>query len=103
MIVPEQSHVLNCHVFCILNSKVTSGFVARLFDFSLFLFSDFRSYALKGDLFRFGLVRFSESTDSTASVVIFVRIGFQSCDNLYLAGFVLPGQAKPRCCVSYHG
>ena len=86
-IVTEQSHVLNCRMFCILISKV-------ILSILLFLFSDCRSYAVCGILFRLGMAHFSVSGDSIAShcvFVLFVGIGFETCtcNNHYLAAFVL--------------
>ena len=51
---------------------------------------------------------FSVSCGSIAYLFIFVRIGFEPCNNHYLAAFVLPGPAicfkfVSRCCVSYLG
>ena len=51
---------------------------------------------------------FSASCDSTASLFIFVRIGFEPCNILYLAAVTLLGPAiffffVARCCVCYHG
>ena len=51
----------------------------------LFLFSDFRSYAVCGILFRLGMAHFSVSGDSIATVFIFVRIGFEPCKNYTLS------------------
>ena len=39
------------------------------------------------------MAHFSVSCDSIASPFIFVRIGFEPCNNHYLAAFVLPGPA----------
>ena len=52
------------------------------------------------------MAHFNASGDRTASLVIFVKIGFEPCNNLYLVVFVLPGRLLvyvARCCVSYHG
>ena len=49
---------------------------------------------------------FSVSCGSIASLFIFVRIGFEPCNNHYLAAFVLPARlfaVVARCCVTYHG
>ena len=93
-IVTEQSHVLNCRMFCILIS-----WSFYLYDVLLFLFSDCRSYAVCGILFRLGMAHFSVSGDSIASHCIFVGIGFEpcTCNNHYLAAFVLPGPAIYFC------
>ena len=40
---------------------------------------------------------FSVSCGSIASLFIFVRIGFEPCNNHYLAAFVLPGPAICFC------
>ena len=48
-----------------------------LYDLLLFLFSDCRSYAVCGILFRLGMAHFSVSGDSIASHCIFVGIGFE--------------------------
>ena len=39
------------------------------------------------------MAHFSVSCSSIASLFIFVRIGFEPCNNHYLAAFVLPGPA----------
>ena len=80
VIVTEQSHLLNCRMFCILILKVI-----HRYDLLLFLFSDFRSYAICGILFRLGMAHFSVSGDSIATVFIFVRIGFEPCNNYTLS------------------
>ena len=93
-IVTEQSHVLNCRMFCILISLV----ILSICDLLLFLFSDCRSlYAVCGILFRLGKAHFSVSGDSIASLFIFLGIGFEPCNNHYLAAFVLPGPAICFC------
>ena len=77
-----------------------------LFDLLLFQFSDCRSYAVCGNWFRLRMAHFSVSCDSIASLFIFVivRIGFEPCNNHYLAAFVLPSPAfVARCCVTCHG
>ena len=51
-----------------------------LYDLLLFLFSDCRSYAVCGILFRLGMAHFSVSGDSIASHCIFVGIGFEPCN-----------------------
>ena len=43
------------------------------------------------------MVHFSVSCGSIASLFIFVRIGFEPCNNHYLAAFVLPGAAICFC------
>ena len=43
------------------------------------------------------MAHFSVSCDSIASLFIFVRIGFEPCNNHYLAAFVLPGPAICFC------
>ena len=43
------------------------------------------------------MAHFSVSCDSIASPFIFVRIGFEPCNNHYLAAFVLPGLAICFC------
>ena len=68
-----------------------------LFDLLLFLFSDCPSYAVCGNWFRPRMVHFSVSCDSIAFLFIFVRIGFEPCNNHYLAAFVLPGPAICFC------
>ena len=40
---------------------------------------------------------FSVSCDSIASLFIFVRVGFEPCNNYYLAAFVLLGAAICFC------
>ena len=72
-------------------------FLFYLFELLLFLFSDCRSYAVCGKWFRLRMAHFSVSCDSIASLVIFVRIGFEPCNNHYLAAFVLPGPAICFC------
>ena len=72
-IVTEQSHV-----FCILISKVILSI--SVYDLLLFLFSDCRSYAVCGILFRLGMAHFSVSGDSIASHCIFVGRGFEPCN-----------------------
>ena len=71
------------------------GFLFYLFDLLLFLFSDCRSYAVCSNWFRLRMAHFSVSCDSIASLFIFVRIGFEPCNNHYRAAFVrafvLPG------------
>ena len=92
MIVTEQSHVLDFDLkghFWV--------FLFYLFDFLLFLFSDCRSYAVCGSWSRLRMAHFSVSCDSIASLFIFVRIGFEPCNNHYLAAFVLPGPAICFC------
>ena len=39
------------------------------------------------------MAHFSVSCGSIASLFIFVRVGFELCNNHYLAAFVLPGPA----------
>ena len=69
-----------------------------LYDLLLFLFSDCRSYAVCGILFRLGMAHFSVSGDSIASHCIFVGIEFERViNNHYLAAFVLPGPAISFC------
>ena len=109
MVVTEQSHVLKCRMFWILISKVISGvFLFYLFDLLLLLFSDCRSYAVCGNWFRLGMAHFSVSCDSIASLFIFVRIGFEPCNNHYHYQQLLYCQAPlfafvARCCVTYQG
>ena len=43
------------------------------------------------------MAHFSVSCDSIASLFTFVRIGFEPCNNHYLAAFVLPGSAISFC------
>ena len=43
------------------------------------------------------MAHFSVSCDSIASLDIFVRIGFEPCNNHYLAAFVLPCPAICFC------
>ena len=43
------------------------------------------------------MAHFSVSCDSIASLLIFVRTGFEPCNNHYLAAFVLPGPAICYC------
>ena len=43
------------------------------------------------------MAHFSVSCDSIASLFIFVRIGFEPCNNHYLAAFVLLGPAICFC------
>ena len=61
------------------------------------MFSDCRSYAVCGIWVRLGMAHFTVSCDSIASPFIFVRIGFEPCNNHYLAAFVLPGPAISFC------
>ena len=69
-----------------------------LYDLLLFLFSDCRSYAVCGILFRLGMAHFSVSGHSIASHCIFVGIGFERViNNHYIAAFVLPGPAISFC------
>lgn len=86
---------------------ISSAFLACLFEPLLFLFSNRSSYALWGILFWLGLACFSMSGDSTVSTVFCVRIGFEPCNNLYLAVFVLLDHTTCICfvarCVSFHG
>ena len=85
MIVTEQSHVLKCRMFWILISKDISGFFCSIYlTSSLFLFSDCRSYAVCGNWFRLRMAHFSVSCDSIASLFIFVRIGFEPCNNIII-------------------
>ena len=68
-----------------------------LFDLLFLLFSDCRSYAVGGNWFRLRMAHFSVSCDSIASLFIFVRIGFEPCNNHYLGAFVLPDPAICFC------
>ena len=43
------------------------------------------------------MAHFSVSCDSVSSLFIFVRIGFEPCNNHYLAAFVLPHPASCFC------
>ena len=43
------------------------------------------------------MAHFIASGDSTAYIFIFVRIGFEPCNNLHLVAFVLPGPAFCFC------
>ena len=43
------------------------------------------------------MAHFIVSCDSIASLFIFVRIGFEPCNNHYLGAFVLPGPAICFC------
>ena len=80
-------------------------FLFYLFDLLLFLFSDCRSYAVCGNCFRLRMAHFSVPCDSIASLFIFVRIGFEPCNNhlqlLYCRARLFAIVA--RCCVTYHG
>ena len=43
------------------------------------------------------MAHFSVSGDSIASLFIFLGVGFEPCNNHYLAAFVLPGPAICFC------
>ena len=118
-IVTEQSHVLKCRIFCIFISKVMSGFcvlsncqlaVFCVATVVLIPFVAFGSNRILTKIKREAILPqdtdFSVSCGSRASLFIVVRIGFEPCNNHYLAGFVLPGPLfafVARRCVTYHG
>ena len=88
---------LNIACFVFLSQRSCLGFVFYLIDLLLFLFSNCRSYAVCDIWFRLRIAHFSESCGSIASLFIFVKIGFEPCNNHYLAAFVLPGPAICFC------
>ena len=61
-----------------------------------------------GNWFRLRMAHFSVSCGSIASLFIFVRIGFEPCNNHYHYQQLLYCRARlfafvARCCVTYHG
>ena len=67
-IVTEQSHALNCRLFCIFVSKVI--LTSCCFCLATVVLHD----AVCGVLFRLGMAHLSASGDSIVSLFIFVRI-----------------------------
>ena len=112
MIVTEQSHAFSSCPALVLSfdlkgdSLLGYPFSLLILDLLLSLFSDCRSHALYGIWFRFHMAHFSAFGDSTASLLICVRIRFEPYNNYYLAVFVLPGPAVCFCgkmLCFYHG